>query len=120
MKTATPPPSPGVPPTTKQMQAATQIDDAFAVFLKTTLWAERRKIAAGLFSYPTKYDDANGLLFDSASTVENADQWLDLHVAPTPMASRVGCYTYLPATGPSGKSMMYAIAETVPGTPPRR
>lgn len=108
-------PAPGAPPTVKQMQAATQIEDAFAIFFKTTVWAERRKIGAALFKYPARYVDADGLLFDSSSSLENADQWLALHTAATPVADRVGCYTYVPAANSSGNSVMYAIADMVSG-----
>jgi hypothetical protein len=111
----TPAPSPGVPPTSKQMKIAIELDDAFAVFFKTGLWTERRKFGASLFRYPAKYADADGLLFDSSSTLDNVDQWLALHTASTPIADRVGCYSYVPATDSSGKSVMYAIADTVAG-----
>ncbi|MFO6430284.1 hypothetical protein ACLBKT_09395 [Erythrobacter sp. W302b] len=107
--------TPGVPATVKQMKAATQIDDSFAIFFKTTVWKERRKIAAGLFRYPVQYTDAGGLIFDSSSALDNVDQWLALHTDATPVVERIGCYTYVAAADPAGKSVMYAVADMMPG-----
>lgn len=108
-----PAPAPLVPPTVRLMKQTTQIDDAFAMFFKTSLWAERRRQGALLFAFPTAYTDPKGALFDASASLENVDQWLALHTAATPVAERVGCYTYLPAADAKGKSMMYAIADTI-------
>jgi hypothetical protein len=108
-----PEPIPLVPPSIKMMKQTTQIDDAFALFLKTSVWAERRRNAALLFAYPAAYADPKGALFDSSASLENVDQWLALHTAATPIAERVGCYTYVPAADAAGKSVMYAIADTI-------
>jgi len=110
-----PPPATLTPPGLKQMKAATQVDDAFAIFFKTTVWAERRQVAAALFGYPAQYDDPAGLLFDATAKLDNADQWLALHIAATPVADRIGCYAYVPAADASGQSVMYAVADTVAG-----
>ena len=106
---------PGTSPTVKQMKALTQVDEAFAIFFKTTVWAERRKAGVTLFKYPTQYVDAGGLLFDASSSLENVDQWLALHTSATPVADRVGCYTYIPAVDTTGKSVMLAVADMSAG-----
>lgn len=108
----TPPAPPTSPPTTKQMKQTTQIDDAFALFFKTANWPERRKFGDILFGYPLTYTDVKSALFDSSASVMNVDQWLAYHTAPVPVAARIGCYTYIPASGDAGSSVMYAIADT--------
>lgn len=111
----TPDPTPValVPATIRQMKQTTQIDDAFAVFFKASAWAERRRHGSALFAHPVTYTDPAGALFASSTSVENVDQWLALHTAASPVADRVGCYTYLPAAETTSKSVMYAIADTI-------
>jgi hypothetical protein len=105
--------TPGRPTTVKRMKATTQVDDAFAIFFRTSIWTERRKVGTALFHYPAQYKDTGSLLFDATSDLENVDQWLAIHTAATPIADRIGCYTYVPAADASGKSLMYAVAEMV-------
>jgi hypothetical protein len=104
-----------VPPTTRQMQAVTQIDDAFARFFVTPTWQDRRRYAETLFAYPATYSDPRGLVLPGSTTLSNPDQWLALHTAETPYLEKVGCYTYVPATrgAADARSVMYAIGDLV-------
>jgi hypothetical protein len=51
------------------------------------------------------------ILLSGSATVANADQWLALHTAESPIATKVGCYAYVPAAQADGRSIMYAVAE---------
>ncbi|WP_431470915.1 hypothetical protein [Sphingosinithalassobacter sp. LHW66-3] len=106
------------PPTIRQMQGTTQIDDAFAVFLKTAVWDERQRHGTVLFAYPASYEDPAAALFDRSATLANADQWLALRMPALPVVDRVGCYTYVPAADGTGTSVMYAVADTLGGDRP--
>ena len=113
--TALAPPKPaGVQPTVRQMEAATQINDAFANFFVTGTWSQRKNIAGSLFSYPVTYSDPKGLLAPSTQ-VANVDQWLELHRDETPIVKKIGCYSYVPSTKTGDKSIMYAIADLPAG-----
>jgi hypothetical protein len=111
----TPPKPAGAAPTVRQMQAATQIDNAFAIFFVAPTWTQRKGIAGALFSYPVTYTDPKALLLPGSTQVANLDQWLELHRDETPIAKRIGCYTYVPSAKTGDKSIMYAIADVPTG-----
>lgn len=110
-----PPPPPGAPPTTVAMKAATQVDNAFAVFLEAATWPARAAAADALFGYPLVYTDTGSILMPTATLHSTAEWPVNMTSRDAVIAPKVRCYAYRPATDPqpvgTARSVMYAVAD---------